>query len=269
MKSNFSSYADFYNPSHGMELWEGNTDGLRKNENGVLFLIEYYILLWMADRLTSSETRSFVALVNSIQTYDLEGRQMKGLYDRGQKESITVPIDERRTISHDNLTAISCFSYMMEDFITEDNHFFNHIYDHGVYYWWRFDNVYPNAQRWSRIMHPRDMIYWSALKGNVLALVLFFFPMITNIIACRAPKEVTSGKLLAFVRLQSILLKHPLNWKQKFLKAVAEITWRICSKSVRRIHEDSWKGVFEYYFKNPNFPSNVLLREIPNLIKES
>jgi len=155
------------NPYHGMELDPGFEDQKRGNENGILFLTEYYFLKSLLGSLDSGDRKIFETIVKSLQTYDSGQNRIPGLYDRGAGESLTIPPENRRTISRDNLLAIASFSYKFGLGFNRD------IYRYGMGHFWRFDNCYPESPRWSRFMwNLTDIIYFMRVSENGLGSVL-------------------------------------------------------------------------------------------------
>ena len=161
------------NYSHGMELDRIDSNyEKRHNENGILFLAEYFIIKHIKGVLSAKDLEIFNTITQNIQSYSKGGVQFHGLYDRGQGESLLghqfyrVP-EKRRDISHDNLTAIAAFSY-----------FFNlpyakHIQKHAIKWQFRFDNCYPEKPRWIQCCkwHPRDWFFYLWCGGGFWRLL--------------------------------------------------------------------------------------------------
>ncbi len=194
---------EWINWYHGMDIRTGNRKGelanKRDNENGILFLVEYYILKILLDSFTQTDAQTFETIVRSLQCRCPRGNPIPGLYDRGANESVTVPPEKRRTISHDNLTAISVMSrYLNLPFAQE-------IAQHGLRNQMRFDNVYPDHPRWRRFQHPRDWYFWLANGGyGWLAWIFYPFFFLNNVLTCFKPHQghKISGRLLMFTRLE-------------------------------------------------------------------
>jgi len=255
---------------HGMELWPDiNLPYSRENENGILFYVYYLILKNEMYGIDSKDKDIFNKIISNIRTYDKDSKQIYGLYDRGDSESLNPSKDKIRTISHDNISAIACSKFAHS---TPENCF---IYKHGVKNLWRFDNVYPEKPRWSRIMLPRDVILWSYLAGKIPQFLLIF-PVFSCIISCVRSKKYrpalhkrlitffktgtlppitsedisTSGKLLSLMRLYSI--------KNTF---IGKLGFKICTYFINKHFDEGWKFVFNYYFKNHDHPINKLAAE--------
>ncbi len=261
--------------NHGMNL--NPNQKTRDNENGILFLVEYFYLKEMfLNHASPKNIETFKFITERIQTFKNETEQIKGLYDRAHKESLW-PKEKIRTISHDNLTAIVSFSYHNNLEFHKD--VYNHMWNTGA----RFDNVYPETPRIERTQHPRDIIYWARLGGPFLVRMLAFMLMplvyLDAFISCWSAKEdrpqlitrilfylktgekmpimhsffPTSGKLLVFVRLFALKKKKdPTAW----------LTWQICQGIIKCRHGKSINDIFKIYFTNENHPIRQLSESI-------
>lgn len=263
----------YINDFHGLELEPGFTEGKRNNENGILFLCELYLLKYMLDTLTSEDVIRFKLIVENITTYDKNGNKIKGLYDRGAGESLTIPSEERRSISHDNITAISLFSALVGLEYT------THIADMLISSKSKFDNKNPDNQTWDNPkIHPRDWFTWLYVSEKKWhkALSWLFFPIYAlaafeDVIVKnktrpvwyerllginKSPKRTyldTSGPLLWFIRHEVLSRK---NWLCKAL-------YWICKKGYQRTFGKNWiAGAMEIYFINPNHPNRILSKKL-------
>jgi len=136
--------------------------------------------------------------------------------------------------SHDNITAIITCMYLVGS-------------KHRVKGLWRYilanlgtyDFRHPNEVRWDRLLHPRDLIFYGYLAGNILCTLLLplLIPMMLH--SCLKPREVTSGKLLWWVRCHC--LPKPFFWL--FHKLV------------------DYKDAFRIYFHQEGHPITELLEE--------
>jgi len=248
------------NDIHGMEL-EPFDDfmGQRHNENGILFLVQYYLLKDALGRLTDGDRNRFYKICTDLRSYKRDGTdRYKGLFDRGKEESkLASNRPNIRTISHDNVTAISRFSILknllFNKFIAE------HLIDSKM----TMDNVQPwkprllykrpNGKWSSRIQHPRDWHYW-LYNGGYEVLSLPFYPIfaLANIVTCRTAKAETSGKLLMFTRL--------FNRKEWHYR----ILWKICSKMLTKKYGKNWLSAITaiYYHQREDNPIRVLAAEV-------
>ena len=238
--------------SHGLELEPiSNVWARRKNENGILFLVVYFMLKEINGELTQEDKDVFCEIVNNLEAWDPD-QQIKGLYDRGAHESnpqheFYVDQDERRKISHDNLTAIASFSCYF------DLPYSQHIAQYALKHLFMFDNRYPNRPKLvfkkpdgkydtSFQFHPRDWFFWLWCgKGRYRLLSYIFFPVffLANIITCRTEYGETSGKQLMFARL-GLLSKKSL---------LMRFNYWICKKMMEKKYGKNWlEKIFEIYY---------------------
>lgn len=263
------------NPYHGLELTPDFVEGTRDNENGILFLVEYYFLKSLLGNLTSQDIKHFESIVESLQTYDLSGKQIPGLYDRGARESITHTPQEVRTISRDNLLAIGSFSKF------KNLKYANDIFNHGMKNQWRFDNQYPEKPSWSRFMwNIPDIFTMCKYSSTRLGHLISFFGMplfhLSNIYSILTKYDVrpawytriicwfkgkdagelrkdidSSGPWLVFVKMFPLIQK---SWTSK-------LVWKFCTWVLNKQHKEGWKFIAEYYFKHPQHPCRLLMVE--------
>jgi len=250
----------YFNPLHGLELnarpqrnFE-ETD-FRDNENGILFWCEFCFLLSIS-RLDS--TGIYALSYPLFQKLTVPGSS-GGIYNRGYgKLAYHEVTGELVDISHDNITAIACLSYSLPN----DSEF-NLIMKRAKKHHWRFDNLYPENPRWTRILHPRDIIYLSYLHKNWWAYG--FLPLLTlmAVFSCATKWVVrptwyqkiwnyffktglsapyrdiaTSGKCLWFVRLYTV---RDRLW--------GKVTWWLCEKVMMMCTDMNFMEAIILYFK--------------------
>jgi len=226
----------YYNPVHGLELEPDINTANRNNENGILFLVEY---LLMKNPIEPSDEDKFKKVVKNIQ---LE----PGLYDRGQLDSVTAAITgvEKRTISHDNISAIAAGSYYLGT---------HHAADIAVY-GLRHCFSYNNLRKGFRApMNPGNWSIWLALGKVAPILQVLFFPLylINFIITTNKAKEHTSGKLLYFVELFP-LRKH----------TVWGALYRMLIHRLRLMYgEHPLEELTKIYFKDEQHPVRIVAKD--------
>ena len=271
-----SQHEDYINDYHGMDLYLPVYEGKRDNENGILFYAQYLMLKDSLGKLTQEDRIRLNLIIRKLRTYRPEGTRVSGLFDRGAGESLKAPDGKADLISHDNISAIVAAS------ATFNLPYHMYVYKHGVDNNWRFDNQQPDNPRWSRMMHPRDIIYWSRLGGSSIgksiAWLFMWFFYLTQIMSCAkkthvrpslfhrvrtfvAPKRypdsgyrarhyAASGKLLAFVRL------YPLR-KRSF---VARLVWKLCMRLIKLHGKGGLAYAFKSHYENRNSKHpNVLM----------
>jgi hypothetical protein len=229
---------EYLNYDHGLELTKGNTSGHRGNENGILFLAEYFVLKQISgENLTEEDKQIFTTIMSGLQV-------KAGLYDRGKSDKDRE--NPKRTISHDNISAISSCSVMFNT---------NHAKDIAVYGLKHFF-VYNNNLNGFRLpMNPANYSIWLA-NGKICSLLeIIFLPffLINFIITMSKAKETTSSKLLYLVEL--------------FPHREGKIHWKLSYKLYtvllkRQYGENYLQELFSTYFKDTEHPNNILARKI-------
>ena len=253
----------YINYSHGLELIPNNTQNIRGNENGILFLVEYYILKKLLGKLDNTDIDTFKSIVNSIQTYENPTTQIKGLYDRGAGESLNFSKCTIRKISHDNLTAISAMSSLLEECGMS---FHKDIATYGLKHQMRYDNVYPDNPRWifeypdgslgtSFQWNPRDWFFW-LYRTYKFAWILFPIFFFSNIFTCLSDKQETSGKWLSFVRLES---------GSKYSKLIS-LNKKICYWILKKKYGKNFLSEMAkvYFWQDENHPIRQATKDIIN-----
>lgn len=208
-----------------------------RTENGILFSLEYMLLL----NEPQDTYLKFVTIRGSLYS-GVPGLYNQTPFHMGADHGDT----GEEPISHDNLTAILGGSYYhgSKDIIKL-------TWDYIKQHLFTYDSRTPNKISFSRILHPRDIIYYGALAGNILCRTLLFLTCISNIVSCAKKPQETSGKLLAFVRCKcfhdSFLMKlcHKIN------------TWQI-----NKQYKNGWAGVFDIYHGVEGNPIRNKAREI-------
>jgi len=197
------------------EYYMVNPDKKLRSENGILFSLEY--LLLNNDKI---DFMRFNMLVASLRTEKKGFYQQTpfGMVDNGKKEPM----------SHDNLTAIMAGSYYYGNHVVI-REVWDYLKDHYF--------TYDSETNFRRIMHPRDIIFYGALAGNIVCRLLLPFVLLTNYITCRKAQKHTSGKLLAWVRNKCFYD----SW-------VMKLSTKLNNLQIRRMYSRGWITVFGIYF---------------------
>jgi len=234
---------NYIHTNYGLSLYPNATEP--DNENGIYFLILFYILKNANKSLVDADIENFKETVENLTTYSPYGR-IKGLYDRVAGDSLDIEKSNVNKISHDNLSAISAFSRLFSDKMS----FHKELASYGYKKLMKYDNGYPDSPRWiykqksgqtstSFQWHPRDWFFWLTNGGYWWAWVFFPVFFFANIISCFSPKEKTSGKLLMFMRLESGSNWSSLMWLNK----------KICYWVLRKKYGKDWLNqVCSIYF---------------------
>jgi hypothetical protein len=226
----------YYNPVHGLELEPDVNTGNRQNENGILFLVEY---LLMTNPISPSDEDKFKQVVKNIEVEP-------GLYDRGQLDNDIAAISgvEKRTISHDNISAISAGSYYL------GTHHASDIAIYGLRHCFSYNN---HKKGFRAPMNPGNWSIWLALGKTAPLLQLLFFPfyLVNFLITTNKAKEHTSGKLLYFVELFP-LRNHRL-WS---------ILYRMLIHRLKLMYgSNPLKELTKIYFKDEQHPVRLVAEE--------
>jgi len=251
-------YSRFLSMYHGLELEPDIAEyDKRHNENGILHLQRTLILKQELALLEPSDIFNFNQICNRMRTYKSDGTRYNGLFDRGGEESADITNRGFRTISHDNISAISAFSAQ------HDKSRAIAIAKHGLKNFMVYDNVCPESPRWfyiderngrkkTRLQHPRDWFSWLYNAGGIyslLGLVLFPIFFMANVISCGSEYGETSGKLMAFTRL----------FGSK--KLLHKLTWFFCDRRLKKMYGKNYlTKITEIYYKHPEHPVRVLAK---------
>lgn len=232
-----STFREFYNPTHGMELVPGKTEGKRDNENGILYLVELIFLKHMRGEDTSEEVQAFRDLSFRLITKE-HGRKVYGLYDRGEDESVTIPTSERRSISKDNMGAFSSGAFFCIKRVAEQ------IYEYGLKHF----GVYNNRKPKIRLpFNPGNFCVWSYNGGSDITWLLFIpFYILDTIVAVTREKKNTSGKWRTFTEL------YPLRNENFFWRSL----WEYYVDSMRDMYGCDFldKLATEYFWQTSENP---------------
>jgi hypothetical protein len=198
-------------------------------ENGILFTYEHFLL-----RLSEWSLQ----LQSPTPELDYSEEQLRTVIDYVTRNGDISYFDGKGTWSHDNHTALTSASYMLD------------LDLHKKYLW----------KQWWRRVHPRDVGYYLYLylSSNLpklgvistLLKVLLIPTQIAMIVACYQEYKVrndvkilkTDGKLLSWVRFNTIPMR---------------LTEKICTWLIKRNPKfGSWKKVFGIYFGKDHPSSN-------------
>jgi len=254
------------NMSHGLELAPDINTAYRQNENGILFLALYLIVKNQTQPITHQEKNTFAKICENLRSFNSDNvTRSKGVFDRGANESRDRASTNQRIISHDNLTAISATSHMLNlPYHKEISHITVTKFNH-------FDSALPDAPRtffkgadkkyhFPFQFHPRDFFYWllTGLTGIPLIaaypLILTLFPIffISMVLAANSPKRETSGKQLLTVRL----LGRP--------NLMLNLTWKACNYILKRKYKTyNWLiPVTDIYYPHPEHPIHAVVANL-------
>lgn len=236
-------YTRYINYFHGFELEPDiNLPNQRGNENGILFLVVYLHLRHALGEFSASERNDFDIISKSLQV-------TPGLFDRGAGESQTIPYTERRSVSHDNITAISAYSKLLND-NGFPSPYAKDIANYGLKHFFTFNNVKP------RFIFPINPSNWSILLYNggykLTSLLFLPFYFINLFITCLKEPGNTSSKQLYFAELYPV--------KDKF---VWKYFWLFYRSKMINMYGEYWlSGIFNIYYRYENHPIRYLAGQL-------
>ena len=187
-------YREYYSTYHGLELKpDVNLPYMRTTtENGILYYAEFLMLLHMRGELDGLDKARFYKLVKDLQVEP-------GLYDRGAGESKNIPYEERRSISHDNMDAISAASVLC------DYEFQNDIVNYGLSNYGMYNNIAP---RKVMPVNPGNFSMWLHSAGKTtLSVALMPFLLANMAVNYFKSNDNVSGRKLYLLELYAITQK--------------------------------------------------------------
>lgn len=243
MNINTSKLYRYLNYVHGLELEPDINLGDRNNENGILFLVEY---IFLSQDNVYRLAYDFSNIVDKLEVSE-------GLYDRGsldnqKQEQTGIP---KRTISHDNISAIAAGSRFLRDVTnTKMISYHEEIANYGVKHFFS----YNNREKGFRLpMNPGNYSIWLALANKFLLLQILFLPfyLINFNLTNKKPEQDTSGKLLNFVELYP--LRRHWFWGRMYKRYL---------KQMKDLYGDRpLEKLTEIYFRDANHPVRLAAKE--------
>lgn len=193
------------------------------------------------------DVAAFKSILEMIRAYDENNARIMGLFDRGPEESKNPDKDAIRLISHDNMTAISAFSYRYDDGKEAE-----HIANWGIPFL-LYDNANPKNQRLKAIQWPTDIMFWAWCSKKfglrLLTAPMMPFFLLRSFMSCLSKPDNTSGKLLNFVRFYAI----------KDSGLLGKLCWKGYSALMRGKYGTNWvSALMTIYFQNPSHPNRSL-----------
>lgn len=209
-------------------------------ENALLWTYELILLLELQNKSSEAHISSLSSAIDLC-------RVSEGIYHQNPSFAFTPPENAHDAyMSPDQLIAITGASYRYGWTHAED--VWKEIKRQRMLY----DNVDPNApRRWAR---PWDLAFYAICGGSKLAKLFMWLIAITCIVSCMSKPGKTSGKLLAFVKMNTLRDKSPM----------MELTWKICSKIIKTQYKvgNGWWKAFAIYFPFTDHPNNIESRKI-------
>lgn len=204
-------------------------------ENALLWTFEYTLLMETLALDSSAPKEALKQAIRACRT------PIPGIYHQNPQFSLIPPtVAKDAYMSPDQLLAICGFSYK----VGNDDHLlvWKEIKRQHLLY----DNVLPF--RPTRLIHPKDLIFYGYLSGSFICKLLFPIFLITCILPHFKPVEDTSTKILSFVRLKLV----------KNNNIFSRLTCKIVNFLVKRKHQN-WNNIFQIYFPNTEHPIHKLM----------
>jgi hypothetical protein len=157
-------------------------------------------------------------------------------------------INDKGQMSHDNLTAIM--------FMLDDNRRLA-VLKEVIRQKGRYDDQFPQDPSWSRILHPRDMIYYGILGGSYIAWLFFPVFAIMMLLSCFETKEKdgsysTTSKRLFWLRCKTL----PEN-------RLFSLLFRLGTFIISKNDLNTWNKIFLYFFKqDENHPCVLATKDV-------
>ena len=176
MDDKFKAWADRF----GLLNPEKNTP----TENAILVTLEYELLKKQKPNYTvAMNEKYFRTSVEGLYTQTHYGKKA----DHGE--------EGLEPNSHDNITAqITAYKLCDQDEKVQQ------MWDYIKRNFFTYDFRSPNTFVKERILHPRDIIYYGHVAGNILCTLMLPLLYLMLIHSCMKPVNITSGKLLWYVR---------------------------------------------------------------------
>lgn len=245
----------YINTYHGLELYPDHATDSRGNENGIYFLAHLIMLKKKEGSLDNELIASFREIEQNLRAYNKYGKQIKGIHDRGAKESLGSGFIKKT--SHDNITGIFTGSILTGSSSHLD------VMKFGKKTSFIYDNVKVDSPRLiyrngkgeldSAIQwHPRDLFFWNWYgknkRGVFLLYPLFWLMQLIDFIT---PERNTSSKLLGILRLASV----PSS--DFFL-----LKWIVKKMLLRQYGKSYLSKIYNIYFWQRNHPLPKLAKEL-------
>lgn len=206
-----------------------DTRGAVERENSLLWTAQHLFLTRSPDTFTS--------LYNAIQACRISA----GLYHQHPSRNLK---NSDIYMSHDQLTAIMCFSYDQNMYMHKE------IWAEIKKQHLTYNNIGDGA---TRLLHPRDIIFYGYLAGSwwckcllPLAVALFFISLKSHKLIDGRLIPKTDDELLNFVRFACL----------KDKSKVWNLLWKAYCYKVKR-EFGNYHTVFKIYFKDPEHPNVI------------
>lgn len=194
-------------------------------ENGLLWTLQHILL---EEKLGIDATKRKHDYYHALNYCRLD----KGLFLQNPYHKDRPIVNEKdKYMSRDQLIAIMLYSHKYGHRFHEE--IWREILKQGLFF---YNNFKGDGK--VRPILPAELCLYMALNWPLLAPIVLWITAIAMWISCRAEHGKTSGKLLAWTRLEALGDKYAaIRWARKK-----------CDEEIEKTHGD-WADVFEVYFK--------------------
>lgn len=267
-------YVNYLSLNRGIELWPVNTEEAKSNENGIVFLYRLMYLRKMLGILNKEDKQICRQIIENLNSWSCANnfcQRVDGLYDRQQDDSKNKIPD---TMSHDNINAI----IGIDLYILEDGMYCKKILKYLSDHYWTYNNQTPYFTDFNRIMHPRDIIFWSYLNKNILSYIFLPYLILEMILSCckrKVTKPDIISRIVYFIKNRKfhetrveIPTSGKLLWLDRAMmcqdRLFGKIMMFLCKKCINFAFrkEGGIKFTFNYYFKNQDHPINKMAERL-------
>lgn len=227
-----SKYYDKYN------LLLSKPDYPNTEENSYLWSVEEYYLMKLANISTEAHIS---VLRQSLSKMKLA----PGLYAQNPLYSESEPNSKSKYMSRDQLMAIMSISHEMA---WEDR---KDIWKVIKFQYFTYNNIEDGKIRW---ITPFDLSFYMYCVNVKYKQLVIGITSLACIISCFSKNESTSGKLLTFLRCQTL----------KDSSIIMKLTWKLCNFIINKKYTNGWKDVFKIYFPHSDHPLRLLAEKAFN-----
>lgn len=224
----------------------GEDEGRVVNDNGILFLYYWHLLLIERGELDSYDKGMFLNLVEKLRVKDFAGVPTFGLYNRH-------PGNVFRFEAQDNMAAIAGSQ------VTHDTKEASYIVSFGEYHGFNYNNLHPEIFELSQQRQGGEIAYYKICAGYMPELWNWFW-FLGGIIA-NAFQRVDSSQnnpsttLLAWMRISVVSkqFKTTLYFPQ-FMRITFDLVKWFWQYKLNSKYLQGMTTVFEKYFIWPQHP---------------
>jgi hypothetical protein len=217
------------------------------SENGILFSSEYWMLRLLLEKKVSCEEKWYDecedhrALLSESKDRIERAIGATEKYDEKNKLFFDpLPTDKNPSdghFSHDNMTGLHVMRLLVDARTKQ------------------LPTAYWNKRMW---WHPRDWAFYAMAQAKPFSFLLFPLVALAALTSAFRKREITSGKMLLWLRLNALQLN-----KSFIVSRLARLTFNICERIMRKAHgKVPWLDISSIYFKEETHPVRLLMGDI-------